>query len=43
MGERGLLIPGMLAQVEIAAGQRSAMRYLFDPIIDSFNRAFKES
>ncbi len=41
--ERGLLIPGMLAQVEIAAGQRSAMRYLFDPIIDSFNRAFKES
>lgn len=41
--ERGLLIPGMLAQVEIAAGQRSALRYLFDPIIDSFNRAFKES
>lgn len=41
--ERGLLIPGMLAQVEIAAGQRSALRYLFDPIIDSVNRAFKES
>lgn len=41
--ERGLLIPGMLAEVEIAAGQRSALRYLFDPIIDSFHRAFKES
>lgn len=41
--ERGLLIPGMLAQVEIVAGKRSAMRYLFDPIIDSMNRAFKES
>lgn len=41
--ERGLLIPGMLTQVEIAAGQRSALRYLFDPILDSFDRAFKES
>ena len=41
--ERGLLIPGMLAQVEIAAGERSAMRYLFDPILDSMRRAFKES
>ncbi len=40
--ERGLLIPGMLAQVEIAAGKRSAMRYLFDPILDSMSRAFKE-
>lgn len=41
--ERTLLIPGMLAQVEIAAGKRSALRYLFDPIIDSVDRAFKES
>lgn len=41
--ERGLLIPGMLAQVEIAAGERSAMRYLFDPVLDSMRRAFKES
>jgi multidrug efflux pump subunit AcrA (membrane-fusion protein) len=41
--DRGMLTPGMLAQVEIIAGQRSAMRYLFDPIVDSVNRAFKES
>lgn len=40
--ERGLLIPGMLAQVEIAAGERSALRYLLDPVIDSMERAFKE-
>lgn len=32
---------GVLAAV--VAGQRGALRYLFDPIIDSFNRAFKES
>lgn len=41
--DRGLLTPGMLAQVEVIAGQRSALRYLFDPIIDSMRRAFKES
>jgi HlyD family type I secretion membrane fusion protein len=41
--ERGSLVPGMLAQVEIDAGQRSAMRYLFDPVLDSMGRAFKES
>ncbi len=41
--DRGLLTPGMLAQVEVIAVQRSALRYLFDPIIDSMRRAFKES
>ena len=41
--DRGLLTPGMLAQVEVVAGQRSALRYLFDPITDSIGRAFKES
>ncbi len=41
--DRGMLTPGMLAQVDIVSGKRSAMRYLFDPILDSFGRAFKES
>lgn len=41
--ERGLLIPGMLAQVDIAAGNRSAIRYLLDPVLESMQRAFKES
>ena len=41
--DRGILTPGMLAQVDIVSGRRSALRYLFDPILDSFSRAFKES
>lgn len=41
--ERGLLVPGMQAQVDIVSGKRSAMRYLFDPILDNIERAFKES
>jgi len=41
--DRGILTPGMLAQVDIVSGKRSALRYLFDPILDSFGRAFKES
>ena len=41
--DRGMLTPGMLAQVDIVSGKRSALRYLFDPILDSFGRAFKES
>lgn len=41
--ERGALTPGMLAEVSIVSGRRSAMRYLFDPILDSFGRAFRES
>lgn len=41
--DRGMLTPGMLAQVDIVSGKRSVVRYLFDPILDSFGRAFKES
>jgi HlyD family type I secretion membrane fusion protein len=41
--DNGMLTSGMLAQVDIVAGKRSAMRYLFDPIIDSMQRAFKEA
>ena len=40
--DRMKLVPGMLAQVEIVTGERSALRYLFDPVIESFNRAMKE-
>ena len=36
------LAPGMLAQVEIVTGERSALRYLLDPLIDSAHRAMKE-
>lgn len=41
--DRGMLTPGMLAEVQVVSGRRSAMRYLFDPIIDSVGRAFRES
>ena len=36
------LAPGMLAQIEIVTGERSALRYLLDPVIDSAHRAMKE-
>lgn len=36
------LVPGMLAQVDIVTGERTALRYLLDPITDSFRRAMKE-
>lgn len=41
--DRGMLTPGMLAEVSIVSGKRSVLRYLLDPVIDSFGRAFKES
>ena len=40
--DRMSLVPGMLAQAEIVTGERSALRYLFDPVVDSFHRAMKE-
>ena len=36
------LVPRMLAQAEIFTGERTALRYLLDPIVDSFYRALKE-
>jgi HlyD family type I secretion membrane fusion protein len=36
------LVPGMLAQVEVVTGERTALRYILDPVIDSFHRAMKE-
>ena len=41
--DRGIITPGMLAEVQIVAGRRTALRYLFDPILDSIGRAFHES
>ena len=41
-GERVALQPGMLAEVEFASDSRSPLRYLADPLMQSFNRAFKE-
>lgn len=41
--DRGMLTPGMLAEVSVISGRRTVLRYLFDPVIDSFGRAFKES
>ncbi len=36
------LAPGMQAQVEIVTGERTALRYLLDPLVDSVNRSMKE-
>lgn len=40
--DRMALLPGMLAQTEIVTGERTALRYLLDPIVDSFYRGMKE-
>jgi multidrug efflux pump subunit AcrA (membrane-fusion protein) len=36
------LVPGMLAEVYIIAGHRSAIRYLFDPFTESVERALHQ-
>lgn len=36
------LAPGMPAEVMIKAGERTMLQYLAQPILDSFNRAFRE-
>ncbi|MBI1285509.1 MAG: HlyD family type I secretion periplasmic adaptor subunit [Thiobacillus sp.] len=40
--ERLALYPGMLAEVEFTGNKRSPLRYLVDPIVQNFTRAFKE-
>jgi HlyD family type I secretion membrane fusion protein len=37
-----ILLPGMAAQLEIVTGARTILAYLFAPITDSFQRAFRE-
>jgi HlyD family type I secretion membrane fusion protein len=37
-----VLVPGMLAQVEIVTGRRSVLRYLVDPVLVSAQRALWE-
>ncbi len=37
------LYPGMQAEVMIVTGARTMMRYIFQPLFDSINRAFRES
>jgi HlyD family type I secretion membrane fusion protein len=41
-GEHIALHPGMLAEVEFTGNKRSPLRYLTDPVMQSFTRAFKE-
>ncbi|MEM8973190.1 MAG: hypothetical protein AAGD43_14115, partial [Pseudomonadota bacterium] len=36
------LIPGMPAEVFIKTGEHTPLRYLMDPLIQSFNLAFRE-
>lgn len=40
--DRLVLHPGMLAEVEFSGQKRSPLRYLLDPVMQSFTRAFKE-
>lgn len=40
--DRTTLVPGMLAQVEVVTGERTAFRYILDPVVESFHRAMKE-
>jgi HlyD family type I secretion membrane fusion protein len=41
LGDRELL-PGMPAQVMIRTGERTALRYLVQPVLDSMDRAWRE-
>ncbi len=36
------LVAGMPAEVSIATGQRTAGRYLLDPLLDAMNRSMRE-
>lgn len=38
-----VLYPGMQAEVMIVTGERTALEYILRPLLDSFNRAFRES
>jgi epimerase transport system membrane fusion protein len=41
-GQTLTLSPGMQAEVFITTGERSAWRYLFDPVIDGVRRSLRE-
>ena len=41
-GQTLTLTPGMQAEVFITTGERSAWRYLFDPLIDGIRRSLRE-
>lgn len=41
-GQTLVLSPGMQAEVFIATGDRSAWRYLFDPVLDGIRRSLRE-
>ena len=41
LGDRDLL-PGMPAETLIRTGERTALRYLLQPIVDSMGRAWRE-
>jgi epimerase transport system membrane fusion protein len=41
-GQALTLSPGMQAEVFIATGERSAWRYLFDPVLDGIRRSLRE-
>jgi multidrug efflux pump subunit AcrA (membrane-fusion protein) len=40
--ENDKLQPGVPAEVMIAGGQRTPLKYFLDPVLDSMNRAFRE-
>jgi multidrug efflux pump subunit AcrA (membrane-fusion protein) len=35
-------VPGMQADVFIRTGERTFMRYMLEPLIDSFDKAYRE-
>lgn len=41
-GEQSALQPGMLAEVSFKGRPRSPLRYVLDPLVQSFGRAFRE-
>jgi len=42
IGDEVHLYPGMPAEVFIVTGSRTLLNYMFNPLVKSFRRAFKE-
>jgi HlyD family secretion protein/epimerase transport system membrane fusion protein len=43
LGEDAKVFPGMPAEVLVMTGERTVLRYLVQPVLDSFRRAFRET
>jgi hypothetical protein len=43
LGDGVKIFPGMTAEVLVMTGERTLLRYLVQPVLDSLRRSFRES